>query len=287
VLWNRWQQKPPQGTAVNQFLGLTQGLVGLYALNEWSGGTIVDGIGNLNLATMGFGSTNPWASGTAVGISLTVNGASANAPLPVDVQIQPPITLAVGYRQIGVANGNAPLCGIFYNNSNGAQFAFEVASGASTIGLCIGVGGYAPSLTSASLALKDHVASASFFPSVPGQSLYIDGALSGSSGAGPAFASYSATSLVDIGSAGSTYSGRYCNALVYWVGVWNRALSDAEHALIGSSVNAIWQIMQPPQFNWLAQAAILGGGAYYPGSSIFRPAARTRIDGALANHMYN
>jgi len=52
---------------------------------------------------------------------------------------------------------------------------------------------------------------------------------------------YSANSLLGFGTLGGN-----ANSLYYWGGIWNSAQPASWHSAIGSSVNAIWQIMQPP-----------------------------------------
>jgi hypothetical protein len=267
----RWQQKPPKGTQLDWGYPLARGLQAFYPLNEGTGGLIGDACRNLNLAATGFGSTNPWGSGSGPGIVDTISGASVSATVPTPNRIGWPVTIATGFRFLGTQPDNCTIFGITYTTSVSSPFwVFAIYTVAQNVTLRWNNSGSPAALqylTDLSNNV-DHVASAVFTATT--QSLYIDGvlAISGTtSGGNP---SYSASSLIGFNTLPGTP-----NRVNYWGGIWNSAQPPAWHAAIGSSVNAIWQIMQPP-LAWQPSVwpAPTGTSVYWPGSSVFRPTQR-------------
>jgi hypothetical protein len=274
MLGSRWTQKPPVGTLLDRSNSLTQGLYGFYALNEGTGRYINDATGNIALATSGGPTWETGTGGLGLGCPGTSGSIGAAATVPSQYQFTNALTLAVGFRRLGAtiqygnifglkpnSSNSSPYntCNILYNNTTG-QFVLYYSQGASQTNV---VAGSVPTTS-------DSVASASV--SSAGSSVYINGALSTS--VPNAFtAAWTSTAQIQIGYQ-TGGSGETANSLFYWAAWWNRVLSATEHALIGSSINAIWQMMRPARnVMWSYKSASAGLG-YRRGSSTMTPSDR-------------
>jgi hypothetical protein len=240
----RWPQKPPVGTRLDFENPLCNGLQWFYALNENTGGVINDGIGRLPLIPTGFGAANPWgATSGGVGLNCDATGYGAQATLPTALQLQPPITLAFGFRKLGTPTANSGICGLLINNTATSPYGFEVYWGSST-SFYLGAGDGVTFNTDNAFYTPTTGVDAVFAVSSTSaaQSMYVNGLLLTTATLGY-LPTYTATSLFYLGN--FVPISQNSNTLFYWAAVWNRILSAAEHALLGSNVNAIWQIFTP------------------------------------------
>jgi hypothetical protein len=258
-LWNRWKQKPPQGLLIDRLHGLVQGMQGFYACNEASGGMANDSIGTLQLLSHNYGSVNQWIGKDSAGIDTTpgINSLGFWATVPTFLQLPLPLTLAVGLNfDRNSSGGTVPIFSIFSTNSTNVRLvSLEINAATQQIEM----GGVNSFTASTMTAGKDYVYSSSF--ATGNIKTYTNGIQSATNAT--AFAlTWTATSTLSIGyQPGLT--ARALGSAIYWATWWNRYLSPAEHALIGSSVNSIWQIMQPPQAYWLMDAAAAAFKPYW------------------------
>jgi hypothetical protein len=265
---SRWVQKPIRGTPLDRTHSLCSGLQGFYALNENGGGILWDATGNLRLSSNGYGSNSPWSSAAMSGIVSIANMECFTAALPAWLQFPWPMSMAVGFHNIGVATYYSAMMSISYSstitapydaltlgkdsNSNSARIATNNAGSQYTADVGTFVNG------------KDYVFSTSQGPTT--QNTYINGvsvlATTNSNG-NPTFG----TPQLIIGSALPVGTNNFSNTLVYWGAWWNRALSAAEHALLGSNVNAIWQIFRP----MVGIGTLAGAQGSAPPSTTYQP----------------
>jgi hypothetical protein len=76
-----------------------------------------------------------------------------------------------------------------------------------------------------------------------GGTIYLDG-VSVATTAITSVPYYTSTAVLNLGyEAGG--ANIVSNSLFHWFAWWNRALTPVEHGLIGSGVNAVWQVFQP------------------------------------------
>ncbi len=247
MLLNRRVIKPPFGTPLDLSNPLTKGLRGFYALNENDGATCADATGNLSLATTGFGASNPWGSGTSIGLDCPPAGMGAMATLPAYLQWSGPITIAVGFRRLGNTTRYGNLCALYCTNADASPYRVASIMWGAKAGQIESEWCYnstlEPSLLSSGIiaAGVDSVVSMTFVPGNPGaQSLYINGRQD-STAAEPQYPTWTSTAQFAIGTYPG-YSPAGANSLIYWAGWWGRVLAPSEHAAL--AINP-WQVFEP------------------------------------------
>lgn len=254
MLGGRWQQKPPQGTPLDPMHGLCQGLAGFYALPEVGGTIAHDLSGNgLGLGMTGFGSANPWSTGSP-GLLCTTSAAGAVATLPASLQLGWPISFAIGFRQLGTPTFPTYFCVLQNDTSANPYFSWGFSCVSAAIDVKWNSAGTQESLaTSYTPAIGVDTVLSSTLTSTS-QNVYAQGSLIGSASTSYSNPTYTASAQVAIGiETGST--GRQCNALIYWCAWWTRMLSPGEHAVLAENV---WQMFAPRPFYWLARAGASG-----------------------------
>jgi hypothetical protein len=239
--------KPVFGTRINRAHPWFTGMQGFYALNEASGAAAYDATGNINLAATGFGTANPWFAAAQPGVLSNATNECFYGVLPTSFQYGWPITIAVAFRNVGVANSNGGdiFSGTYASppGTNSAPYDCWTISKAATsnaMRLAYNSGGTqvisSPGFTFQNNS--DYVAAATF--TTAGQYSYVLGkpVASGTSASNP---TYSSTASITVGGFPFAVS-QTPNVLVYWAAWWNRVLSAAEHQAIGCGVNAIYQM---------------------------------------------
>jgi hypothetical protein len=251
VIVNPWQSKPPQGTGLNRSIGLTSGLAAFWPLLESAGPTTVDLVNNVALGVV---SGTPWSSGLTTGLLCTSNGTGAQANLPTALQLQPPITLAVGFRFIASPAVSSPAFGIY--NGNTRELALEVNVTGPELILETSAG----NLLNAPLTLAtDYVA---VLTTTSGNSnLYLNGVFKAN--AATAYTVTYTSPSITIGNTGFQSSGRNPGSLIYFSAMWNRFLSAGEIADVSANP---WQMLAPNPSYWLYKHTAAAT------SSLFRPA---------------
>ena len=239
----KYAQKPPIGTPLDHSNNLTNGLLWFAPLWENVGNKVYDVVGNVNLPFTG---AIPWKSGAlGSGLSFTSTTMYANAVIPPYLELHPPITLVMGVRFLGTfPTGGATIFGLLPSNTGAAQYtaaAFVAASATTMNGYSSNSGAYTSGLVLTPTAGVDYVICMTVFTSTFVMYAYnaFTGALTYKSiaSSGTNAPVYSATACVTIGDAGG--SNRASNELIYFAGIYNRALSQAETAQWGTNP---WQI---------------------------------------------
>lgn len=240
-----YQAKPPFGTRLA--LGGAGGVPApalFYALNEFGGTSCYSSVpGGPTLTTKGFGTANPWGAPNAGGLYLADAGAGACAMLPSSLQFPWPVTLAQGFKVLGTIGGG--FGGVYYANTNTSPYIVlqHAPSGSGFVANWnSGDTSYIGSVFGTVTTGNSYVIATSVTPN--GYQSYINGSLGASSTTAQANPSYSATSNVAIGN--TYFASNNLNLLFFWQAIWPFALTAGQHALIGSSVNAIWRQFGSP-----------------------------------------
>ena len=267
--WTR-RQKPPIGTQIDHTNALANGLVWFAPLWESGGTSVADAISGM---TLGFTGSPPWVPGNSpafgAGLKFNTSNYYANATLPKGLQLQAPVTLIAGIKQLGYAyQGQSPYLVIANSNSSSGPTrtsAFSLAANG-TYGLELTSGITASpynNFVTAGVSLTNnvpYVVVAVF--AVSAWTLYAF-PQTGSSPplvAGPTAWTNSLTGVTygtgaNIGIGGAPYWGTYVNANVFFGAVYNRALSSAEAAAWGANP---WQVFKP-----MAGVAELTGSTFF------------------------
>lgn len=118
-----WKQKPPIGTPLDRTNPLTQGLVFFCPFWENGSNSVVDVVNNIALP---FTNSPVWQPGgspqTGGGLFLNTTTQRAGSVLPPILQLQPPMTLVLCFRPVGVISNTSNLFGLYLNSSGAAAF---------------------------------------------------------------------------------------------------------------------------------------------------------------------
>jgi hypothetical protein len=270
---SRRPQKPPIGSTIDGSGPLAQGLQGLWALNEGTGGTAYGAAGGAPLA---LGTTVSWVPG-AVGWALATDGATTGAmtaALPAGISATAPWSLLVRCRRtdggtglanilnLGTGSANLVICD-YYATSNGL-IVTRATNGITDSTYLTG-----PAIDQS----QWHDILLAWDGSSNACRVYVDGV-----DRTAAASNYLGVSTA----AGLTIAGRVGTASpamqIDRVGLWSRALSAAEAAMLASSANAIFPLIYRPRYEATRLWQAGPGGISYRGRSILRPAALTTAD---------
>jgi hypothetical protein len=251
--------KPELGAMIDRSRPLSQGLLGLYAINEAAGSTLYDAAGNpASLSASGFGSTSPWGSGrVGTCLSCTVTGAGFKATVPAVRQLPWPLTIAVAWQFAGNATSVGQIFGLFRDDTTNFRLLTVETTSGSTGANFVANSTNPFFQTSALGTTADHVASFSVVPNGSNGTgtAYVDG-LPVATGAVTGTATWSSTSPVVVGACQGGLTGRKPNALVHWAAWWGRELTAIEHATIGASPSAIFgRLFMPPAYRLFGATA--------------------------------
>lgn len=230
-------QRPAAGARPDLSTGLGRGLLVLAPGWDGGGSTVQDVVGGNNLKLSG--TTPLWTSSTGGG-GISFTGVSAQAaiptPLPVALQIQPPMTLVFAIRYLAAMTGGVYLWGY----EGGPNATAIRCAGASTTRL--NLTGTVITLANTVSVGVDYVMALTITSGAYAFYQYqsSNGRLVFSQTAANTAATTSWTNMVfGAGMIGSTG-----NFLCYWGALWNRALSASEVGQF-SSVPAIGRLFTP------------------------------------------
>lgn len=262
-----YQFKPTIGTPIDWTQPLAQGLQSFFVANETAGNTLYDATGNLNLAAVNFGATNPWGSGPS-GPGIVTNGAANTAgyaaTLPTALRFGWPATIACAVRLPGSPSTGARIFGLHTTNTSTAPFAaitiFSQSATQVGIGYATGGSGNFPATYATITQGLDYVFSLTVGPG--GVAFYSNGALVYSAAGTGISPTWTANALMFLGNA--TYVSLVSAVSpLYWGGLWTgpaAAWSPAQHAAIGGGPSAIYpQLYGQPRSAWLMRAAAVAG----------------------------
>jgi hypothetical protein len=266
-----WLQKPPIGTPLDPDCGLYNGLVFYTPLWEGAGKTIQELITGL---TLNFNGASTWApGGRYVGLKCAANTDGAQATLPARYVnggspslLGYPMSIVVGFRGLGTGSNNAPLCGIAVDNAGGAFYgAIRNSAGGDTL---VGLGAQNFVIFGSTFSLADHVAGLTITGTTC--TAYQDGLQSATASVSNTGPTWTSNAIFFVGDP-ATYNNRYSNTLVYWVAVYNRVLTAAEHLQWATNP---WQIfMRWPDVPVFSQgtapitATLTGPSSCYAGTA--------------------
>jgi hypothetical protein len=241
VLYGRRASKPPPGALIDWSRPLAQGLRGFYTLNEGSGPTLYDATA-IGPALLISGAS--WASGSMLGLGCNASDVGAAGSLPTALQLQWPLTLAMGVQSLGTGSAYSNQWCLTSNNSNTSPYQPISLQGQNTWNVYVGGASANAFLSGPARATgADAVVAAGYDGAT--QSLYVDGAAVGSQALAAGAAVYSSTSLVMVGE--DWGQARNPAVLVYWAAWWSRLLSAQEHQAIGAGPAAIFgEVFTPP-----------------------------------------
>jgi hypothetical protein len=256
MIGNRWPHKPPLGYELDGEHLLSVGLKGFYALNEGSGPILGDATGNLPLA-ISAGTTTAWASGETRGLSATGGNAGAIATVPSGLQLNWPISFAIGFRFLGTPTANANILGLLYTNTSTNPYnVWSLANYTSLdIQLTYNNGGTLVQDVVETLSIGvDYVLSATV--AANSQGVYLNGSRVYSASTAISGPTYGAFPTLAIG-ANPQVTTRNPELLCYWAAWWSRILQPSEHAAL--AVNP-WQVFEPKRT--LATSTLIGSIAH-------------------------
>lgn len=234
MLYGRRQSKPPPGALIDWSRPIAQDLRGFYTLSEGCGPTLYDASG-IGPALLISGAS--WASGSMGGLGCNASDVGAAATLPTALQLQWPLTLAMGVQSLGTGSAYSNQWCLTSNNSNTSPYQPISLQGQNTWNVYVGgASSYAFLTGAARVTGADAVVAAGYDGATA--SLWIDGVLSISQALAAGAAVYSSTSLVMVGE--DWGQARNPAVLVYWAAWWSRILSVAEHQAIGAGPAAIF-----------------------------------------------
>lgn len=220
-----------------------------------------DAVGTFNLATSG---APPWvSSGTALlgsGPSFTTTTQYANnAKLSAQLKLQPPFTVALGFRRLGTPTSGAILGGLRINSAATPQYFGLTIDYANTTDLHMSSSNTTTFLQSASFLTPvlgtDYIVVASstvtawtayVFPINPAGNMTTSTGAWGGVGLIP---TYTTTSQIVMG-ADPAFS-RNINANIWFMGLWSRALTQPDAVAIASNP---WQMFR--KRGWLFRSPL-------------------------------
>ena len=225
-------RKPILGSQIDPTHPLASGLVSYIPLWEGGGPATRDIVSGSNLVTA---SATPWSSGLTSGLLCTTDGTGVQGNLPASLQIQPPLTMAIGFRLVSTPVVSCPALGIYVGGTSTRTLALETGS-TLTINFVTATG----TLLAKSLSLgTDYVA---VVTAVSGNSsLYVNAVLAQNS-ASTYTVSYSSPTI-QIGGVSFAGGVRNPGSLIYWTAIWNRFLAPVEIKQVSANP---WQIFHPP-----------------------------------------
>lgn len=225
-------RKPILGSQIDPTHPLASGLVSYIPLWEGGGPATRDIVSGSNLVTA---SATPWSSGLTSGLLCTTDGTGVQGNLPASLQIQPPLTMAIGFRLVSTPVVSCPALGIYVGGTSTRTLALETGS-TLTINFVTATG----TLLAKSLSLgTDYVA---VVTAVSGNSsLYVNDVLAQNS-ASTYTVSYSSPTI-QIGGVSFAGGVRNPGSLIYWTAIWNRFLAPVEIKQVSANP---WQIFHPP-----------------------------------------
>lgn len=242
-------RKPPRGILINPYCGssLINGLIALFPLNETRGLVVTDIVNNFTLSARNTTINNAWTNASMPALNLISAGGGFSAQMPSFMKVPYPLTTVIAFRNLTASTNVGTLVSLEYGsptlqtpfncatvykntNSNNLIMAFDSNNTGNNTGSI-----YTMSTNT------DYVVSGNF--TSPTKNLYVNGSLVFTSNITGQVV-YSPTSAFCIGAQWGNNT-QITNAAVYWVGFWNRTLTAAEQAFLGSSVNSIWSIFEP------------------------------------------
>jgi hypothetical protein len=245
-----WTSKPPIAAQINWgHPFVANGLQLFYGARECSGSILFGDANPLPLTNTGATWTN---SGAMNGLNFSAANSFCTGLLAAPFKFVWPVSLAMGFRYIGAPNStDVRQFGSTFDATEGAPYIpwgfYWTTNGIPTISYANGSTFTQTSIQGGALSANtDYVVSATITSAA--QSSWINGVPAGSSANSISNPTYSAAAQMCIG---SNVVGTTANIVFYWGAIWNVALAAANHAAIGSSPNAIWQIFQPAQGAWL------------------------------------
>lgn len=231
-----WNRKPRLGARLDKKSTILNNIGGFYAFNEGGGSVLNDSTKTLSLPII---SGAVWSvSNFGSQLNFTSAGVGATAILPVVLQGLQDFTFVIAYQQL-FSNNEGPVFLFAQSNgtvigglnSNGNNIFTQFYDGSSHFG------------SPQSLTLgKSYVVGGSFKDGA--QPLYINGSLVTTANASGPIA-WSSNSQIVLGPAMSQFSSFSNNLQIYWAAWWKRSLSDAEHSILGSHPDNVWQFFEP------------------------------------------
>ena len=214
---NRWLQKPPAGYKIDTDHHLSQGVVFFAPLNENSGPSARDLVTGLRLKQVG---APQWSSGLNSGILASANQYGFSATAPLSLQLQPPFTMAVGFRPIAPSTGNTPMLAGFENATGTVRNGFYWNT-APTLALAYNANGTGHAIYGSANCVvgNDYVAVATF-SGAGNIGFWLNGKSIGSATGITLPISYGTNPTLSIGESLYAYNS---GSLFYWFGLWNYA----------------------------------------------------------------
>jgi len=225
------QLKPTRGIRLNKSHHISRGLVGCWLFNEGSGGQVFDLSGNGHI--LSFVNSPTWTSGKYGSSILFDDGSSQYLTGEKPSISSYPITMCCWFNSDDIAAGQAlmALCDASTNNdifmisARGDQAGDYIwAQANSTVG-------WANAVTTKSYSANTWHLACGVFESTALRKAYIDGGNVGSdtTSIAPAFANIDTLSISVLDRATNAL---YMSGKIDHVMIWNRALTDAEIALL-------------------------------------------------------
>jgi len=221
-------QKPFRGTQLNRAHPLSKGLAGRWVFNEGSGGLVNDLAGNSNNITLT--GTN-WGAGGVLDYSATAYGRKAS---PVNlIGSSEGMTVFINLKASDITSRQS-IAQIYNTDGAKRSWLLEIYS-ASYYQFILSSNGTNIEWYTFNHNLSENVSQTVVFTWIPGTfpKMYIYGEIQGMiASSGAAVSSiHASTAPFDIGR--STYNtSRYLRGSIYDMGIWNRALSPSEVALV-------------------------------------------------------
>jgi hypothetical protein len=256
--------KPPAGTPLDPGNSLCQGLVVFYPCNG-GGNTVVDGlIGTTGLAGLGLPLAGGalWGSGTfGTGLVCNVSNARAQVNWPAALNFGWPISIACSFTVLGAQASLGLIFGLWPTPS-----AFFFSSGQ----VCSSFFNSAHSvLVTTAIGSTYTVGWSQYLTSTGGLTTlgigYVNGSQVITSATALGTAEYSSTNAAFGDS--TSFSGRNCNLIFNWGGVWSRVINADEHRRL--AINP-WEMFPPPY----GIESLLGGGVKFRRSLFDRVGSR-------------
>lgn len=254
MIGTRWQHKPPLGYGIDREHPLAAGLVSFWAFNE-GGGPPFDIAANW--AAQWTAVLPSWSSGPRPHPRLQCHLPVHHARLGAPAQFRRPDhgrrplhpSATAGKQIILYTNSTGPSAGVQFNtnSSNGITLNFNNGNVGVASSTAIVDGNWHTFAASAASTAANGVA------------FYRDGVPEGTATASALPVAPTGTHWIGFGGVG----GYLFYGSMDWLGVWDRALSPAEHLALTTNP---WQIIQPRRASWMGLYAGVGDFKVSPSS---------------------
>jgi len=156
------------------------------------------------------------------------------------------------------------------NNGNSAPYTVVSIEGSSSSGISGRYGSgtsYVANLGNlATTTYKDYVAALSV--SSTAWQVFVNGVQTGTGTATIPNATYGTSPYFGIGN-GPPSQSRYSWTVIYWAGLWNTYIDAITLGAMTEGVSSIFQIFEPPSFNWLLQGVTSAAPTTMPPYLVF------------------